>query len=134
MKFKFLIPIILSIFSNPGSERYQYIDVTVKAYCRCHRCTNGDGRDATNTIIRDSDYIVAVSPDLEKYFPISRDTKVFIPGYNRPGTMSMCSDRTRFDRVRQIEVLMTVYKDGKSPHRRALEWGVKHMRIAVGVK
>lgn len=114
-----------------ASGEFRTITVTVRAYCPCRRCTDGDMLDATNRRIKPQDYTVAVSPDLERYFPVSRNTKIFVEGYNRPGTLSTCSDRTKYNRRNQIEVLMTLPKNGRSPHERAWKWGHKEMTFVV---
>ena len=113
-------------------EEYETLEIRIRAYCPCARCCgrHSDWKYATGRRIRKSDYSFAVSRDLEPYFPLDRGS-LFIPGYNRPGTMSVARDRTRRDRRRQIEVLMTVWKNGKSPHRRAAEWGHKRMVLRM---
>jgi len=116
-----------------GQARIIRFDVVVRAYCPCRRCcSTGDGRTATNRKIRKSDYIVAISPDLETYLTVSNETKLHVPGYDQ-GRGSLVCDRTARRRTRQIEVLMTVWKNGKSPHRRALLWGHKNMEMTVRV-
>lgn len=108
------------------------IPLVVRAYCPCSRCCSRETwRTASGYRIKKTDYIIAVSPDLEKYLPVSTRTKINVPGYNKPTNMSMACDRTRRDRYRQVEVLMTLWKRGKSPHKRALLWGHKGMVLTV---
>jgi len=119
-------------FTESAGPGFRDVEVTVAAYCPCRRCCGraADGRYCTGRRVSPTDYSFAVSPDLEPYLPIDRAT-LFVPGYNRPGTMSTARDRTRRDRRMQIEILMTVTKDGKSAHRRALEWGVRTLVIRI---
>jgi len=107
--------------------RYETIRVTVKAYCPCRRCcgVNANGKTADGRRIRKSDYTIAVSRDIEAYYPMG--SRLHVPGYG----IATVRDRTHRRRWRQVEVLMTVWKNGKSPHRRALEWGSRTMDLKV---
>ena len=122
--------IIITYVPSPIEARtHRYIDVTVTvaAYCPCRRCCGprADGRTADNRRIRKADYTIAVSRDIEAMLPMGHS--VDVAGYGR----AVVRDRTHAKRWRQIEVLMTVWKNGKSPHRRALEWGVKRRTIRI---
>jgi len=116
---------------------YWETTIIIRAYCPCVRCCGRSSRGITATThrIHPQDYIIAISPDLEEWIKVDNRTMLFVPLYNKPGTASMVNDRTKQNRHRQIEVLMTVSKriNGRwySPHRRALLWGHKHATLRV---
>ena len=121
---------------EPEKERaaqQRVVEIVVRAYCPCKKCCgrNADGRTADGRKIRKSDYTIAISPDLEE-MGFELGGTIDVPGYGN----ATIRDRTHRRRHRQIEVLMTVWKDGKSPHRRAQLWGHKRLevRLPVGTK
>lgn len=136
-----LVPLFAFTHSASGgpedSGNYIEIEICVKSYCPCQLCCgpHADGKYATGRRIRSTDYAFAVSRDLEPYFPLDEAT-LFIPGYNRPGTISIARDRTHRKRRHQIEVLMTVSKRDargrwRTPHERAMDWGRRKLRLRV---
>ncbi len=116
---------------------YWETTIIIRAYCPCVKCCGRSSRGLTATQhrIQPQDWSFAVSPDLEAWIRVSNRTKLFVPLYNKPGTLSMANDRTKKTRWRQIEVLMTVAKKIKgrwhSAHRRALLWGHKYGTLRV---
>jgi hypothetical protein len=123
--------------AREAKPTYWETTIIIRAYCPCARCCgwHSPGITATTHRIHQQDYIIAVSPDLEEWIKVDNDTRLFVPLYNKPGTSSMANDRTKQNRHRQIEVLMTVSKriNGRlySPHRRALLWGHKYATLRV---
>ena len=123
--------------AREAKPTYWETTIIIRAYCPCAKCcgTTSSGITATTHRIHPQDYIIAISPDLEPWIKVANRTKLFVPLYNKPGTTSMANDRTKQNRYRQIEVLMTVRKrvNGRwrSPHQRALLWGHKYATLRV---
>lgn len=98
-------------------------EVEVRAYTKDDTAGGKwhDGRTATNKIILDSDYSVAVSPDIELFLDgISNNKGMRVPYYNKFGEFSIVNDRSDLPE-RSIEVLMTV----GNARQRAEDWGVR---------
>ena len=84
-----------------------------------------DGRTSTNYVVRWHDRIVAVDPAI---IPIG--SWVSVPGYG----LAKAVDTGTAIRGHRIDVLMTVWKNGLSPVKRALEWGERWVEVEVFLK
>ncbi|MCB9359375.1 3D domain-containing protein [Candidatus Woesearchaeota archaeon] len=132
MQFNITAPIEHNDEKNPENtsreiEGYSYagsIDAIVTAYeVSATSCGNqADGITATGHVIRPSDYIVAVDPEVIPYGSL-----VNVPGYG----LAKALDTGGAIKGNKIDVLMTVNKNGKTPYERAIEWGRKELKIEV---
>lgn len=113
---------ILTCYREAGLQPDTFGPVEVRAYTANDPGNRwADGRTATNKLILQSDYSVAVSPDIEEWLgSISNNKAIHIPGYNRPGEWSAINDRSDLP-ARSVEVLMTA----GDARKRAMQWGVK---------
>ena len=124
--------LLVTPLSMASRQRIERIPVTVTAYCPCALCCgqHADGKYCTGRRIKNSDYAIAITRDLERYFVLDQ-TRIKVPQYNKSGTCSTFRDRMSRRYRRRIDVLMTVHKGGRTPHQRALKWGKRHMVLVI---
>jgi len=102
---------------------YTEVDMRVSAYCPCEKCCGkwADGITASGHVIQPGDKFVAAPP------AYSFGTMVDIPGYGKVPIL----DRGGAIKGNRLDIFFGNDKDGISGHQRALNWGVKNLKVKV---
>ncbi len=99
----------------------------VTAYCPCRKCCGqfAQGITASGHVIKHGDKFVAA----DKKFPFG--TEFVIPGYNNSNPVKVL-DRGGAIKGNRLDVFFGFDPNSTcTPHEKALEWGVKYLKVKI---